>query len=134
MQLMDKDTSIEFQRLRYDFNQINIDDIDEHRKRNEIDREYNALFTSFTLHLDNIGYLLEAGLVDPEMIYKFGAGGWGPINTWDKWRSYVLVVREEWGVPDYMMGFEFYADSMRKLREQKGYSSRFEKITSESNR
>ena len=123
MQLMNKDTSQEFQGLRFDISQININDFEDLRKKIDTDRELSVKFTSFMFHNDNVGYLLEAGLVDPEMIYKFGAGGRGPIRDWETWSPYINYIRKTRDVPDYLNGFEYYANKMREIRENKGYST-----------
>ena len=93
MQLMDKDTSQEFQKLAFDMRNTDISDYEEHRNKLNTDRDYNAKYTAFMFHLDNVGHMLETGLIDPEIIFRIGAGGWGPIGAWSKWKPYIMYVR-----------------------------------------
>ena len=69
-----------------------------------------------------IGTMLKSGLLDPELIFHFGVGT-GPIMSWKKWKPYILWTRERMNAPDYMAGFEYYANEMMRLRKERGYSA-----------
>ncbi|GAI14710.1 unnamed protein product [marine sediment metagenome] len=53
--------------------------------------------------------MLEAGLLDPDMIFHFGSGI-GPVWSWRIIKPFAECIRALTNRPYYMRGFEHYAD------------------------
>jgi len=69
---------------------------------------------------EGMGLLLKKGLVDKEMIYYLLGGGFGVLFTWDKFGSVIKEMRVQLDLPEYFMWFEYLAEEMRKVAEEKG--------------
>jgi len=122
MQLYNVETSREFQSGEIDVNRVDVSDPEEARKMMRADKE---LIVSWRRHFmvgDGIGAMLKSGLLEPEIIFHFGTGI-GPILTWEKWKPYILYLREQMNSHDYLAGFEYYANEMTRLRKERGYSA-----------
>jgi len=120
MQLFQKDTSTDFQKIVYNLSKLdtsNPEELDEHFSK---DQELAAELRSFMFHLDGIGNMIRGGLITVERASRIGAGV-GPIEFWFHLEPWILHYRETRNIPDYMSGFEFYAGELVKYRENKGY-------------
>ena len=122
MQLFNVETSREFHNCEIDVNRMDASDPDEVRKKMRADKELLISWRNLFLRTDGIGTMLKSGLLDPELIFHFGVGT-GPIMSWKKWKPYILWTRERMNAPDYMAGFEYYANEMMRLRKERGYSA-----------
>jgi hypothetical protein len=122
MQLYNVETSREFQSSEIDVNRVEVSDPEEARKEMRADKELLVSWRRIFLHADQMGAMLKSGLLDPEMIVHFGTGA-GPIMTWKRWKPYILWLREQMNFPDYLAGFEYYANEMTRLRRERGYST-----------
>ena len=69
---------------------------------------------------EGMGLLLKKGLVDREMIYHLLGGGFGVLMNWDKFGPIIKEMRAQMGQSDLFLWFEYLADEMRKMTEEKG--------------
>ncbi len=124
MQLFQRNISDEFQQKAFDLYRLDFSDPEQLNERYLTDRQLAASLRSFMFYLDGIGNLMRNGLIDLEYVSQIGAGV-GPIKSWEILRPWVEYYRESRNVPDYMSGFEFYANEMIRLRKQKGYDTKW---------
>jgi hypothetical protein len=124
MQLFQRDISDEFQQKAFDLYRLDFSDLEKLDERYLTDRQLAASLRSFMFYLDGIGTLMRNGLVDLEYVSQIGAGV-GPIKSWEILRPWVEYYRESRNVPDYLSGFEFYANEMIRVRKQKGYDTKW---------
>ncbi len=68
--------------------------------------------------IDGIGMLLKKGLVNREMIYYL-MGGYDAFWQWEKFKEVISELRVRMNSPDMFVMFEYLADEMRKMREQR---------------
>ena len=69
---------------------------------------------------EGMGLLLKKNLVDREMIYYLLGSGFGAIHHWDKFGSIIKEMRVQLGLPEFCMWFEYLAEEMEKVGEEKG--------------
>jgi len=124
MQLFQRDISDEFQQKVFDLYSLDFSDPEQLNERYSTDRQLRAAFHSVMFYLDGIGNLMRNGLIDFEYVSQIGAGV-GPIKSWEILRPWIEYYRESRNVPDYMSGFEFYANEMIRVRKQKGYDTKW---------
>ncbi|MHA2433326.1 MAG: DUF4760 domain-containing protein [Candidatus Thorarchaeota archaeon] len=122
MQLFNVETSREFHEGEIDVNSLDVSDLEEVHNKILSDRQLLLSFRTIMFRADGTGTMLKSGLLDPEMIFHFGYGI-GPISTWQRWKPYIEWTRERWNAPDYLAGFEYYANEMIRLRRERGYST-----------
>jgi hypothetical protein len=122
IQLFNVETSREFHSGEIDVNRLDVSDPEEVRRKIRADKELLISWRSLFFRNDGIGKMLKSGLLEPEMIVHFGTGA-GPIHTWKRWEPYILWMREQMNAPDYLVGFEYYVDEMKRLRKERGYST-----------
>jgi len=67
-----------------------------------------------------MGLLLKKGLVDKEMIYHLLSAGFGVLMAWDKFGPIIKEMRVQLSQPDLFMWYEYLADEMMKMTEEKG--------------
>ena len=120
MQLFQKDTSTEFQKIVFNLNRLDTSNPEELEKQFTDNQQLVAEIRSFMFHLDGIGNMIRNGLITIERASQIGAGV-GPIEFWYHLEPWIMYYRETRSIPDYMSGFEFYAAEMAKLRKRKGY-------------
>jgi hypothetical protein len=75
--------------------------------------------------MDGLGVGLNENLLDIEMLYRLDQGGYGPIRFWIKFEPIVREMRERNNNPELLKGFEYYIEEMKKMRKQKGLSSKW---------
>ena len=69
---------------------------------------------------EGMGLLLKKELVDKEMIYHLLSAGFGVLLDWDKFGQIIKEMRAQLCQPDLFMWFEYFADEMMKMSEEKG--------------
>jgi len=87
--------------------------------------EVGATWLSFMMWADGFGYLLKENLVDAEMVYQLGQGGIGPIRQWTRFEPIIEEIRERGNNHDFLRWFEYLVEEMKKMRAQKGLSSKW---------
>jgi hypothetical protein len=122
MQLFNVETSRDFHSSEIDVNRIDVSDPEEAWKNIRADKELLISWRNLLFRNDGIGAMLKTGLLDPKLIVHFGTGA-GPIHTWKRWEPFILWMRERMNAPDYLSGFEYFANEMIRLRKERGYSS-----------
>ena len=122
MQLFQKDTSTEFQKIVYNLTKLDTSNPKELEEQFRNDQQLAAELRSFMFHLDGIGNMIRNGLITIDRASQIGAGV-GPIEFWVHLRPWIIHYRETRNIPDYMSGFEFYAGEIAKIRKKKGYST-----------
>ena len=76
-----------------------------------------AMRFSYWYKLENLGFLLKAGLVDRDLIYD--AGGWMSIWIWVKFRSIIEEYRKiVWG-KDAFKNMEYLTREMWRMRRER---------------
>jgi hypothetical protein len=123
IQLFLRITSEEFTKKSLDLLKMPIGDISEFMERHISGPEstlHAKLFSMFW-HIDGLGYMMSQGLIDPEMVYNFG-GGFAQVWHWKKWEPLILRMRELRDEPEFLKWFEYAADEMMKIRQEKGLS------------
>jgi hypothetical protein len=68
--------------------------------------------------LNNFGHIIKRGLVDPEAVYDGIQGGFIE-NMWNKHSPIIYEIRQERKKPDFHEGFEYLAEAMKKVEEDK---------------
>jgi len=69
---------------------------------------------------EGMGLLLKKGLVDKEMIYHLLGSGFGALLNWDKFGPVIKEMRVQLDQPDFFIWFEYLADEMKKMTEERG--------------
>ena len=69
---------------------------------------------------EGMGLLLKKGLVDKEMIYYLLGSGFGVLTDWDKFESVIKEMRVRLNQPNMNIWFEYLAEEMKKMTEEKG--------------
>jgi hypothetical protein len=69
---------------------------------------------------EGMGLLLKKGLVDREMIYYLLGSGFGVLTDWDKFGDVIKEMRVRIDRPNLFMWFEYLAEDMKKMTEEKG--------------
>jgi hypothetical protein len=69
---------------------------------------------------NGLGYLLHRGVIDADTVFEM-AGNWA-IGNWHKFEPIIHGFRERDGRPESWRWFEYLADEMKKVREQRGLS------------
>lgn len=69
---------------------------------------------------DGMGLLLNKNLVNREMIYYLLSGGFGVCWDWDQFGSLIKEMRVRLDLPNFCMWFEYLAEEMKKMAEEKG--------------
>jgi hypothetical protein len=67
---------------------------------------------------ESLGYILSRGVIDPDTV--FDMFGNSCINNWIQFEPIIRGFREKDGVPEMWKWFEYLADEMKKVREQRG--------------
>ena len=67
---------------------------------------------------DSLGYVLSRGVIDPDTI--FDMFGNGCLYYWTKFEPIIRGFRKMDGRPETWNWFEYLADEMKKIREQRG--------------
>jgi hypothetical protein len=68
--------------------------------------------------LNTFGQLLKKGLVSPETVYDGIQGGFIE-GMWNKQSLHIRKIREQFNTPRYLDGFEYLAEAMKKVDEEK---------------
>ena len=74
---------------------------------------------SYWKYYDGMGLLLNRGLIDMEMAYHL-MSGYGALWMWEKFKDIIYESRIRMNEPDHYVMFEYLADELKKMREQKG--------------
>ena len=81
--------------------------------------EIAAAFDSQIGYLDGIGTMVKEKLLDVDTVYNIA--GRRVLMLWFKFESVVKAFRNpKWGTPDYGEHFEYLAEEMIRIREEKG--------------
>ena len=72
--------------------------------------------------LDQVGFLLSRGLIDRELTYAL-MGGYYASWQWQKYESIIRHQREYQNMPELAVWFEYLANEMNKMNEQRGHST-----------
>jgi len=123
MQLFLRITSEEFTKKSLELLKMPIGDVSEFMEKHisGLESTLQAKLFSMFWHIDGLGYMMSQGLIDPEMVYNFG-GGFAQVWHWKKWEPLILRMRELRGEPEFLKWFEYAADEMMKIRQEKGLS------------
>ena len=121
MQLYMRVTSEEFMKrsidlLRWEFD--GYEDLSE-RYLQGPDSSLSAKWFSLLWHMDGLGYMMAQKLIEAEMVYNFG-GGAAHLRHWMKWEPAIVEMRIRRGDPEFLRWFEYLAEEMMKLRQEKG--------------
>ena len=121
MQLFMRITSEGFVKKAIDLLRMEYDDVDEFMEESILgpDSSLHAKLFSMFWHIDGLGYMMSQGLIDPEMVYNFG-GGFAQVWHWRKWEPVITRFRERRGDPDFLKWFEYTANEMTRMRQEKG--------------
>ena len=80
-----------------------------------------ALRCSMWYRLNGVGLLVKAGLIDVDRVYDLMSETILP--HWKKWGDIILMIREQYNIPGYLVGFEFIAEEMVKESKSRGFSA-----------
>ena len=69
---------------------------------------------------DGMGVLLKKKLIDPEVVFETLGHG-GVLFMWTKFESIIKAQREIYNMPLRLNGFEYLAEQMKKMTEQRGF-------------
>jgi hypothetical protein len=106
--------SIDVLKMEYD----NYDDFRENYASNP-ETDMLAKWYSTIWHLDGLGYMMSEELIEPEVVYNFG-GGSAQVNHWLKSEPIVLEMRKRRNDPEFLKWFEYTANEMMRIRQEKG--------------
>jgi hypothetical protein len=121
MQLYMRITSEEFMKRSIDLLKWEFDgyeDLSERYLRGP-DSSLSAKWFSMLWHIDGLGYMMAQELVEAEMVYNFG-GGAAQLQHWRKWEPVIKEMRKNRGDPEFLKWFEYLAEEMMRLRQEKG--------------
>ena len=72
--------------------------------------------------MDQVGVLLMKGLIDKELVYHL-LGGYSTTWTWQKFKPIIMHQREYQNFQELGVGWEYFAQEMMKMREERGYTN-----------
>jgi hypothetical protein len=123
MQLFMRITSEEFIKKSLDLLKFEYENVNEFMDKyiSGPDSTTHAKLFSMFWHIDGLGYMMANDLIDPEMVYNFG-GGFAQVWHWKKWEPVIRRMRELRGEPEFMRWFEYTANEMMRIRQEKGLS------------
>ena len=70
-------------------------------------------------YMECVGFIVKSKLLDAEKYY--GINGDTVIKVWDKFSGVIETQRRLYEMPDRFSGFEYLADEMKRIREQRGF-------------
>ena len=123
MQLFEKYRTKETWRDGWELLQMEWTDVDDFFEKydSSVDMDNFEKRYSIWSFFDGMGMLLKKGLVDKEMIYYL-MGGYGAYWNWEKFKDVILASRERMNSPDHFAMFQYLAEEMKKMKEQKDHS------------
>jgi hypothetical protein len=81
--------------------------------------EISAAFESQSSYLDGLGLMVKEDMIDIETVYH--VAGRRILMLWFKLETIIKGFRRpQWGAPDYCEHFEYLANEMIRIREEKG--------------
>jgi len=123
MQLFLTVSSEEFMKRSIELLRWEFKDYDDFYEKYFDDPSLSAKWVSQTWWLDGLGFLMSEGLLDPEMVYNFGGGGYAQINHWLKWEPIIHEMRIRRENPEFLKWFEYLITQMKTLRTEKGLTA-----------
>jgi hypothetical protein len=122
MQIFQEFSSVENFRIMRELTAMEWEDYDDFMRKysGETNPEAFAMRYSHQYRFDGIGVLVKAGLIDLERVHDLM---WTFIVwNWDKYGEINLKHREVFNNPDYMAGYEYLVNELKKMRIEKGFS------------
>jgi len=89
-----------------------------------VDRENIVKRFAAWYHFDQVGYLFKKGLIDRELAYAIFGGYYAPWH-WQKFKPIIEHQREYQNMPGLAVYFEYLANELNKMNEEKGYSTKY---------
>ena len=68
--------------------------------------------------LNTFGHIIKKGLVNPETVYD-GISGAFIDGMWNRHSLIIREIREQSNAPQYLDGFEYLSETMKKIRENR---------------
>jgi len=113
-------TKPDFLKNWFEVSQLEWKDFDDFARKysHNVNIENGSKRFSLWFYFDGLGYLLYRGMMDADTI--FDMIGNGSIGHWNRFEPIIREFRERDGRPETWRWFEYLAQEMKKVREQRG--------------
>jgi hypothetical protein len=113
-------TKPDFLKNWFEVSQLEWEDFDDFARKysHNVNLEDGSKRFAQWFYFDGLGYLLYRGMMDADTI--FDMIGNSSIGQWNKFEPIIHGFRERDGRPETWRWFEYLANEMKKVREQRG--------------
>jgi hypothetical protein len=113
-------TDSDFMREFMDLLHMEWDDFDDFQRKydHSVNAENASKRAAQWRYYGGLGYLLSRGVIDPDTIYEMS--GNSSILLWGHFESVIKSFRERDSRPENWRWFEYLADEMKRVRDEKG--------------
>jgi hypothetical protein len=120
MRLYENRTSTDVVRRFFTVMQSNWEDYDDYLQKYDstVNPEHAAVRNSHWAFYEGLGLLLRDGLIDRETVYTLQ--GVPCLLNWFKWETVIVEIRKGTLGDDWMENFEYLADEMIRMRQERG--------------